>query len=100
MASDPTLRDLQGEIEYEIKLFDKNSREKAARNRVAEEDYVFEHEGTIIDDGRDAEEGKIDELLCWWYCDVRCVVYYFYFIFVSCSSSTIFVLTFLEFVLT
>lgn len=66
MASDPTLRDLQSEIEYEIKLFDKNSREKAARNRVAEEDYVFDHEGT--GEGRNLEEGKIDDLCVVWWC--------------------------------
>jgi hypothetical protein len=61
MASDPTLRDLQAEIEYEIKLFDKNCREKVARSRVAEEDYVFEHEGT--GEGREVEEGKCVVLL-------------------------------------
>jgi hypothetical protein len=71
MASDPTLRDLQAEIEYEIKLFDKNSREKVARSRVAEEDYVFEHEGT--GEGREVEEGK-----CFRY--YLCFIFIFFFL--------------------
>lgn len=47
MTLDPTLKDLRAEIDYEIKLFDKNGREKITRNRKSIDSVSFALEQSI-----------------------------------------------------
>lgn len=47
MALDPTLKDLKAEIDYEIKLLEKNGKEKNARNRLSSESLLPAYEQTV-----------------------------------------------------
>ena len=56
MSVDPCMADLKAEIEYEIKLYDKNIKEKNARSRLSIENFDLAWEEKIVEkvlpDGR------------------------------------------------
>ena len=56
MSADPCMSDLKAEIEYEIKLYDKNIKEKNARSRLSIDtfDLAWEEKAVekVIPDGK------------------------------------------------
>ena len=49
MSADPCMSDLKAEIEYEIKLYDKNVKEKNARSRLSIENFDLNWEEKTVE---------------------------------------------------
>ena len=49
MSADPCMSDLKAEIEYEIKLYDKNIKEKNARSRLSIENFDLNWEEKTVE---------------------------------------------------